>query len=398
MPYGEMIRLTRFTWFTRFEQFSQLDKQYNPSKISKSCKLSKLLFLCSMLLALCCFYSEVDARVKGKCKDCHTMHYSKEGLEVTYSYQQGPFPSMTIGGCLGCHGQNPSGTENIISKGKMRVPQVIHHMEEGDLAGGNYYYVADLFSKDYSKGHNVKGISLIEKPPMNTPPGFIESVNIPGGTGPSSWPSFKQLTCSGTYGCHGNRTIEDEFVAIHGAHHEDDSIIDGSTVGKSYRFLYGIVGKEHEKWEYLATENNHNGYKGDQSHDSMNTISYLCGECHGKFHPNPNLGGSKEVGHAYNSLWRRHPSDISFSGVHGGYIGSEYQGYVNYNLQSPVAYQNPSGTENIVDSDSIIMCLSCHRAHASQYSDILRWDYSEAQAGNQDTKKGCLVCHTKKAR
>jgi hypothetical protein len=179
------------------------------------------------------------------------------------------------------------------------------------------------------------------------------------------------------------------------AHHTHNYEIDGSTVGKSYRFLYGIKGVEHTDWEYEATIDNHNGYKGDFNHNTIDTISYLCGECHGKFHPNPNLGGAKEVGFANFTLWVRHPADISFSTVHGGFAGSEYQGYVTYSLESPVAYFNPTGREKVVDADSILMCMSCHRAHASPYSDALRWDYSKISAEDM-TREGCLICHTRK--
>lgn len=128
----------------------------------------------------------------------------------------------------------------------------------------------------------------------------------------------------------------------------------------------------------------------------MDTISYLCGECHAKFHPNPNLGGSKEVGQAYNSLWLRHPADISFNSVHGGFANSEYEGYVQYNLETPVAYDRPTGGEEAVNSNSVIMCLSCHRAHASPYPGMLRWDYSKIAAGTGKSRTGCLACHTKK--
>ncbi len=356
-----------------------------------------LSLLLTLYFLLFTFFATVDAKVKGKCKDCHTMHYSYEGEEISYGNREGPFPILTKGGCLGCHGQDPIGTKSIIINGKARIPQVLHHNENNDLAGGNFYYVADGYNPDYTRGHNLTGISRQENPPMTTPPGFLGGVLIPGGTGPAYWPAQQQLACAGTWGCHGNRAIEDPSEAVHGAHHEDDSEIDGSTVGKSYRFLYGIVGKEHKDWEYLAHDDNHNGYKGDQTHDSMNTISYLCGECHAKFHPNPNLGGIREVGQVYNSLWRRHPADIAFATVHGGFAGSEYQGYVKYSLESPVAYQNPSGTEITVDMDSIVMCLSCHRAHASPYSDILRWDYSKIDTQNR-TKNGCLACHTQKGR
>ncbi|MEW6163367.1 MAG: cytochrome c3 family protein [Nitrospirota bacterium] len=349
-----------------------------------------LYAICSLLFA-----TVVDARVKGKCKDCHSMHYSYEGKEMTYGDRPGPFPVLTQGGCLGCHGQNPAGAENIITIGKARIPQVLHHMENGDLAAGNFYYVADGYNPDYSKGHNVSGISLQESPPMNTPPSFIGSVIIPGGIGPVEWPGQQQLTCAGTWGCHGDRTVEDPYKAIYGAHHADDSLIDGSTVGRSYRFLYGIKGKEHRDWEYQATVSSHNGYKGSIAHDTMDTISYLCGECHARFHPHPNLGGTVEVG--YSTLWLRHPSEIAFSTVHGGYAGSEYQDYIRYSLEAPVAYINPTGGEEVVDENSIIMCLSCHRTHASPYPNILRWDYEKTSIGDI-TKEGCLTCHTRKGQ
>jgi predicted CXXCH cytochrome family protein len=388
MPYRKKRiknhMFTELTWFTRFTRFSQftLFTQFSWfallkfNELSKLCKLIILFYAISFLL----FASVADARVKGRCKDCHSMHAST------------PFPVLTKGGCVGCHGQAPDGTQNIITIGKARIPQVLHHMKNGDLASGNFYYVADGYNPDYSKGHNVLGISQPESiPTMHIPPGFIGDVVIPGGKGPVDWPEEKQLTCSGTWGCHGNRTIENPFISIYSAHHADDRIIDASTVGKSYRFLYGIKGKEHQDWEYLATIDNHNGYKGDITYSTMDTMSYLCGECHARFHPHPNLGGATGI----STLFIAHPADVSFSTVHGGYTGSEYQEYVTYSLDSPVAFSNPTGGERVVNVDSIVMCLSCHRSHASPYPDALRWDYSKITTSDL-TKEGCLICHTRK--
>jgi len=357
-----------------------------------------LIILCCVLFALSFFPASVDARVKGRCKDCHSMHDSYGGEVMTLGDRIGPFPVLTEGGCLGCHGRYASGVQNIIVSGMTRVPQILHHMENADLEAGNFYYVADGYNPDYSKGHNVAGISRQEDPPMDVPPAFLPNVVIPGGRGPAVWPEQNQLTCAGTWGCHGDRTIEDPYKAMLGAHHTDDGVIDGSTVGRSYRFLYGITGKEHDNWEYQATVDNHNGYKGDMTHSTMDTISYLCGECHAKFHPNPNLGGKKEVGQVFNSVWLRHPADISFGGVHGGFSGSEYQGYVQYSLEAPVAFMRPTGGETQVDQNAVVMCLSCHRAHASPYRDILRWDYDKVIAGSTPAGTSCLTCHTKKGK
>jgi predicted CXXCH cytochrome family protein len=260
-------------------------------------------------------------------------------------------------------------------------------MGGGDLAGGNFYYVADGYNPDYTKGHNVLGISARELAPKDVPSGFIGSVVIPGGVGPFTWSQSNQLNCAGTWGCHGNRTVEDQAQAIGGAHHANDSIIDGTTAGTSYRFLLGVKGKEHRNWEYQATPDNHNGYKGDRNYSTMDTISYLCGQCHGQFHPNSNLGGRSST-----QVWHRHPVDASFSLVQGGYSGSEYQDYTNYDLTTPVAFTSPTGQEATVDVNSIVMCLSCHRAHASPYKSLLRWDYSSGLGSS-----GCTNCHTRKS-
>jgi hypothetical protein len=372
-----------------------------PPPLPPASTLGGIFFFSLLLVWISCslFFSAapLEAGVKGKCKDCHTMHNSYEGKEMTYGNQTGPFLVLTRGGCIGCHGQDPGGAENIITLGKTRIPQILHLPDKGDLAGGNYTFVADGYSPDYTKGHNVKGISLQEHPPMDQPPGFLTGVLIPGGTGPTYWSGQNQLDCAGTWGCHGNRMTEEPYRAVYGAHHTDDRTIDGSSVGRSYRFLFGITGTEHKDWEYLATPDNHNVYRGDPDAASMNTISYLCGECHARFHPNANLGGSGEVGHAYNPVWQKHPTDIAFSTVQGGYAGSEYQEYVLYSLVAPVASFEPTSTEKaVVDANNIVMCLSCHRAHATRYPDILRWEYSSNVSTIRNAGNGCIVCHTKK--
>ena len=324
-----------------------------------------------LVLSMLC-PAPAGAMVTGTCQFCH---------------------SGDVSNCIGCHAQNASGTQNILPvPNGGGIPQVLHHMSGGDLAGGNFYYVADGYNPDYSKGHNVAGISTKQSPPMDAPPGFKGSVIITGGVGPVTWTTTKQLTCSGTWGCHGDRTIEDPYQSIYGAHHTDDSVIDGASVGTSYRFLYGVKGKEHKTWEYQATVDNHNGYQGDRNYSSMNTISYLCGECHAAYHLHPNLGGSTQVG--FGTPWLRHPADIALGNV-AGYSSSEFSGYMNYDLDTPVAFTNPTGTETVVDGNSIVMCLSCHRAHASPYKSMLRWDYSAISAGT-GPQKGCITCHTQK--
>jgi predicted CXXCH cytochrome family protein len=356
-----------------------------PPFISRKSGLDLIL----AVLLLFAYAPEGRSAISGTCSNCHVMHDSE-----TPSLLKEMIPASQQ--CLGCHGQNAVGDRNIITVENIRIPQVLHSMGGGDLAAGNFRYISDDLGGDYAMGHNVSGVAGAETPPMDTPPGFIGSVRIPGGTGPSSWPQGKRLECAGTWGCHGDRRMEDPMEAIAGAHHEDDSVLDGTTVGKSYRFILGLTGAEHPSWQYPATSGNHNGYRGDPMLQSMNTIGYLCGECHGVFHPHQDLGGTRALG---ANVWHRHPSERSFNEMKGGaYAGSEFEAYTAYDVNVPMAFAAPTGHETEVNAQSIITCITCHKAHGSPYRKILRWDYDQIEAGLEDgaPPSGCRICHSRK--
>ncbi len=80
----------------------------------------------------------------------------------------------------------------------------------------------------------------------------------------------------------------------------------------------------------------------------------------------------------------------------------EYVNYTTYSVDVPVARTTvPDAASSIVSPDSdVVMCLSCHMAHASNYSDMLRWKYSGAdsvcKAGVPNADCGCFTCHSEK--
>jgi hypothetical protein len=369
-------------------------------------KSTRVYVFCALLYALSSlpFAFSLEAKVTGNCNYCHTMHNSQNGQPMAKSYASGglvdnprPNEALLLNDCIGCHFN--LGTTTIDSHG---TPIVLNTSAPGSpLAGGNFYHVADGLGGTYNTGHNVKGISAQENSPMDIPPGFLSGVTLPnGGTGPGSW--SQQLTCAGTYGCHGNRTITDEIRAVFGGHHGNintNSSSPADAVYNSYRFLFGIKGAEDNDWEQTVGTNDHNGYQGDSLYGIDNTISYLCGECHGNFHANTNLGGTGNVGDS--TPWLRHPTDFAFSGVRdGSYAGSEYSQYNTpntniYNIVAPVAETNPTTNNSTVSSGSIVMCLSCHRAHASPfYFKMMRWDYKSSTLS--EALSGCNICHTSK--
>jgi predicted CXXCH cytochrome family protein len=78
----------------------------------------------------------------------------------------------------------------------------------------------------------------------------------------------------------------------------------------------------------------------------------------------------------------------------------EYAAYTEYDLDAPVGRLTvPATSSSVVTPGSdAVMCLSCHVAHASNYPDMLRWDYDAMIAGNAGAAAGtgCFSCHTTK--
>ena len=363
--------------------------------------LTTILIIAFLWIAV--FTGDSFAQITGgTCKDCHVMHYGQilgaEGLSrpsatLAVARTARPIRGLTLEDCLGCHAQG--GPANITEDD---IPQV-YHTDTNDLAAGNFKYVEE----SDARGHNVYGISGISADKVldgANPPGYNSSYDPATPTKYSANP-HNQVTCAGTFGCHGNRDYVDEADAMFGAHHETDTCLkfgsidevsQGTTVGTSYRFLYKVKGGEDDDWQKanLATSTKHNEYKGQafaprtgQTWADVNTISELCAECHGDFHKS----GTSGIGTA--SPWLRHPTDVVLSDGE----------YADYNPDAPVARQtipDAPGSGFTAGSD-VVMCLSCHRAHGSYQPDLLRWDYSTMVAGGDTpTSLGCFTCHTDK--
>lgn len=340
------------------------------------------------LLPVCLFAfsspNDCLAAVAGDCEACHALYPGM--MEVP---EPGKPPQYVLQNviCVNCHSNNTRDT--IKELGGAKVPVVFNSVSPlNPLAGGNFHYM----SRDFSdrKGHNVDGITSIDKEFMGVPPGY-DRLTDPSATG---FDPEKPLVCAGSNGCHGNRNIEDPFRAIVGSHHADDSVIDGSTTAKSYRFLKntdrvkGVLGLEDSEWNQNRSSEKHNEYSP--------SIDLLCASCHGYFHSKQMTG--KE------SPWFRHPTGIVLPKI-GEYASynpeampqAETSGIRVYNPDAPVGRakvpEKPSS--RVVLGEDTVLCLSCHVAHSSPYESLLRWDYESIVAG-EDGRGGCFICHTGK--
>ncbi len=362
------------------------------------------------------------SQVTGPCVGCHTMHNSQNGTSMALDGNDalvpgaGPYAKLLRkDGCVACH----SGAYTDGATGTAGIPKVLALTPptagaQDYLAGGNFYWVATSGGADDAKGHNVGYLAGVDGQLSYAPPGYDATMADRRG----AFDASHQLTCAGTYGCHGDPDTNKvgDFASLAGAHHgveNANGFSDGSSIAKSYRFLYGIKGVESADWEYSTSASNHNQYHGENrtsnSYSDTHTISHLCCECHGVFHT--------AAGATFGSPWIRHPTDFDLSDA----TGTEYQYYNggdgttnDYSPIAPVAADmstldanTPSGTmvvSNIFSAPSalsgqdiaIVTCISCHRAHGSEYNDLLRWDYDNIEAGGGQSNTGCFICHTTK--
>jgi hypothetical protein len=315
----------------------------------------------------------------GACSDCHTMHNSQDGSPVAKDLEgnplEVPYSVLLISTCVGCHSSD--GSSPVVSVAFRNTP-IVNNLSEplGMLAGGNFYYL----NTDDTFGHNV----------FSSNPDDVLGDTPPGGDFPSGGTYSGQLKCAGTRGCHGfngghgEAPVDDQLFAVYGAHHDNASSADGSTVGKSYRFLYGIRGLEDDDWEQDNVNTSHNEYMGSDGFSDPTSISSFCAECHGDYHDSSGVGSS--------SPWLRHPTDVALPAG-----ATEYAQYTTYSMLAPVARPDPfnvQDTTEVTPGTDIVMCLSCHRAHGTPYYKLMRWDF---RSSDLDTAlSGCAVCHTNK--
>lgn len=201
---------------------------------------------------------------------------------------------------------------------------------------------------------------------------------------------------------------------ITGAHHAnvDGKLATPHTVSDSYRFLNGVKGLEDDDWQYTKSGSDHNEYFGvttptayqcstcHSAHgpflgdfDQDGSISQLCASCHGRFHTLATVGDRGGIGANTSSPFIRHPTDIILPN------DGEYSKYTAYDLNVPVGRTTvPDTSSDVVNPGSdVVICLSCHLSHASNYPDMLRWDYANGcNANTPNSDCGCFTCHTTK--
>jgi len=301
----------------------------------------------------------------GSCQGCHLMHSaSPDGSPLLL----GPDASSL---CLNCHASGGANSPSVLSPdGSALTP------------GGDFYWLSKSFSwldgasSGDSHGHNIvaRDFNL-----------FADAVNslAPGGSFPAS-----QLGCTSCHDPHGQvgggTSAGAPAVSGPGSYAASAPI---NTVRGHYRLLGDVGyrpngGPVFQSAAPIARQSQINKYQeSDSSHVDYGTgMSEWCGNCHAEL-----LSGNHQVaGGAFS-----HPAgknellDQEIAAVYNSYIktgdlsgtaATAYLQFVPFERRTsdpqqldPLSTQGPTVNANV-------MCLSCHRAHASAFSNIGRWD------------------------
>jgi len=314
------------------------------------------------------------------CNGCHTMHNSENGALVDPDAPNGNAWLLKDGTasdvCLNCHATR--------SGAVFSADPLAPASEKG---AGNFTF---LLEDNLNDGHNGATNPIVGDAAghnLDAPGhGLAADATLssaPGGTYPSS-----VMSCTSCHDPHGTS----DFRMLYGA---------GRIVAQGgYVFTNPAPDAEGISLNGTEAQDSHTAYKGG--------MSAWCGNCHGDFHDN----NTKLI----------HPSGSTL----GGTIASNYNLYngtedltggaqaTAYLASVPFEDANNLTTSTAgPTASSQVMCLSCHRAHATSAPNAGRWDFnvtlldedgieSGAYAmtnpyGSPNQRSLCNKCHVKDA-
>ncbi|MFH1028135.1 MAG: cytochrome C, partial [Pseudomonadota bacterium] len=313
------------------------------------------------------------------CQGCHIIHGSASAPDPGTNENSiatppevrliGSDPSST---CLRCHAVKSEACIVLSDDGSWFTP------------GGDFYWLRKTFgwhdggrymqSEADRHGHNIVAVDYDLSQDRNRS-------TSPGGSYPAA-----DLGCDSCHDPHGktnNNAAVTGAPSVSGPYGDEPGGVTGTyrlLAGAGYRrgrrgsghtFTYGAPIAVASSTSWVESDANHTAYGSD--------LSQWCGNCHVDFLGSHAIEGRKnhpvgkdallsaEIAGNYNAYVR--------SGDFRGTQASAYlslvpfeTGITNTLVLNPYSSAGPDRSANV-------MCLTCHRAHASAFENIGRWDF-----------------------
>ncbi|MBI5016357.1 MAG: cytochrome C [Deltaproteobacteria bacterium] len=313
----------------------------------------------------------------GFCEGCHGLHGVGRNDSGASFLLTGSDASST---CLGCHADHGAEYAVLSADGSRYTP------------GGDFYWLGKTFS--WTEG-GVRNASPAERHGHNVVAAdFGLSADgsrrvAPGGTFPAAG-----LSCTSCHNPHGQSTPDASAKGpVAGSGSYGARAAPGTRVG-DFRLLWGAgegpstfqyaspVARAPEDW--AETDRNHVAYGSGTSEWCGNCHAGLVGESSGIGGGKHPAGLSARLGAAAAANYNRYVKTGDLSGSRAdSYLAlvPVEQGTTDLSVLDPASTQGP-------DEGANVMCLTCHRAHASAFEQAGRWDFSATVLADSHPRTG----------
>lgn len=302
------------------------------------------------------------------CSDCHILHASKESETWTPTARLLKNSAGEVALCMSCHDGTDPQAADVVAAGTSLSPlstvTTAYTSKYGSSAG--------FFQTDYLAAINPCSHDLMPNVSVTAP--LSTSYTKAGG-----------LVCSDCHDPHGTPNYRNLRSDPNSGHPGSFDILVGTQVKETTPFDPQLPNAD------VVCD------AGNISFYAQNNVNEWCADCHDKL--SSNSAGSSPA------HFKGHPTGIEIgtvylhtnlanwqSGVQGpatGFgsdVGDSAPGIPR------VRYGSPTGSNTITNFGDRVFCLSCHKAHGSQYKYGLVWPYHQSSA---DMLSGCQQCHFK---
>jgi predicted CXXCH cytochrome family protein len=286
----------------------------------------------------------------GSCQACHVMHDSRDGLSVALfpSGEPGLLLEETASDvCLRCHASESGAVFSV-------NPQ----MPAAEKGGGNFIFLLEENLNDAPDGASILIPGDAAGHNLDAPGHGLASDTrhslSPGGSFPAG-----ELGCTSCHDPHGNAN----FRLLHGA---------GPVQGGIAVFSFPAPEAEGVELETESESNSlHTAYQRG--------LSDWCGNCHGRYHDDTVTaivpGGGEPLEHPSDRPLNREARDQynRYNGDDDPLGGSQAVAYL-----AAVPFEDAANTTTSTlgpGGGARVMCLTCHRAHATSAPAAGRWDF-----------------------